>query len=108
MFRPGITPSAPCYAKTASIGGAVVQEATMRTIPIVAIIFAAFLLSSVEGNAAPWCANYGGARGGGSNCGFHTFEQCLAAKSGNGGFCDRNPFELGSAGRAYGYVTPRR
>jgi len=79
----------------------------MRVIVIAALTLPAFLaLSSVEGRAAPWCANYGGARGGASNCGFYTFEQCLAAKSGNGGFCDRNPFELGSA---YGYARkPRR
>ncbi len=35
----------------------------------------------------PWCG-YGG--GGGTNCGFVSFEQCLATISGNGGFCDRN------------------
>jgi hypothetical protein len=85
----------------------------MRAVAISAITFAAFLsLSSLEGRAAPWCASYGGGNngGGGTNCGFYTFEQCLAAKSGNGGFCDRNPFELGSASSAYGYVTrePRR
>jgi len=79
----------------------------MRAIAIAAFTFVGLLsLSSVEGNAAPWCANYGGDSngGGGTNCGFHTFEHCLAAKSGNGGFCDRNPFELGSARSAYGYA----
>jgi len=86
----------------------VAEEAFMRTVTIAAITFAAFSLSTVEGRAAPWCANYG-TRGGASNCGFHTFEQCMAAKSGMGGFCDRNPFELGSAGSAYGYAKkPRR
>ncbi len=38
----------------------------------------------------PWCANYG--RDGGSNCGFSTFEQCMATVSGIGGSCDPNPF----------------
>jgi Protein of unknown function (DUF3551) len=38
----------------------------------------------------PWCADYGGAMAGSSNCGFTTQEQCMAAISGNGGFCDRN------------------
>jgi hypothetical protein len=80
----------------------------MRTVTLATITVAAFCLSSVEGGAAPWCAHYGGDRGGGSNCGFYTFEQCLAAKSGNGGFCDRNPFEAGSARSAYGYVIPRQ
>jgi hypothetical protein len=26
-----------------------------------------------------------------SNCGFATLEQCRAALSGNGGYCDQNP-----------------
>lgn len=39
----------------------------------------------------PWCAYYGGREGGGRNCGFTTFEQCLATVSGIGGFCNRNP-----------------
>jgi hypothetical protein len=39
----------------------------------------------------PWCAYYGGGNmGGGTNCGFTTFEQCMAALSGNGGFCNIN------------------
>jgi hypothetical protein len=41
----------------------------------------------------PWCANYGGGDdGGGTNCGFSTYEQCMATISGIGGFCDPNPF----------------
>jgi hypothetical protein len=39
----------------------------------------------------PWCAVFGGAdTGGASNCGFTTFEQCMATRSGMGGFCERN------------------
>jgi hypothetical protein len=38
----------------------------------------------------PWCAYYGGRGGGGTNCGFTTFEQCLATVSGTGGFCNQN------------------
>lgn len=37
--------------------------------------------------AAPWCAAY---RNGSNNCGFYTYEQCMAAVSGVGGFCNRN------------------
>jgi Protein of unknown function (DUF3551) len=59
------------------------------------------LLGIVAGTAAfgshaeaanyPWCAYYGGfGGGGGTNCGFTTFQQCLADVSGIGGFCDRN------------------
>jgi hypothetical protein len=37
----------------------------------------------------PWCAYYSGrALGGASNCGFTTFQQCLATVSGIGGFCE--------------------
>jgi hypothetical protein len=38
----------------------------------------------------PWCAQYGD-RDGGRNCGFSTLEQCRAAISGNGGYCEENP-----------------
>jgi hypothetical protein len=38
----------------------------------------------------PWCAHYGGMGGGGRNCGFSTFAQCMATVSGTGGFCNRN------------------
>jgi hypothetical protein len=37
----------------------------------------------------PWCAQYGD-ESGARNCGFSTLEQCRAAISGNGGFCDQN------------------
>jgi len=40
----------------------------------------------------PWCANYGGRFGGASNCGFSTWNQCMATVSGIGGFCARNQF----------------
>jgi hypothetical protein len=38
----------------------------------------------------PWCAQYGD-RDGARNCGFSTLEQCRAAISGNGGYCEENP-----------------
>jgi Protein of unknown function (DUF3551) len=40
----------------------------------------------------PWCAQYSGDGGGGTNCGFSTIEQCRADVSGIGGFCVRNQF----------------
>ena len=40
----------------------------------------------------PWCAVYGGRSGGASNCGFLTWQQCVATVSGIGGFCERNQF----------------
>ncbi|MEJ2375090.1 MAG: DUF3551 domain-containing protein [Pseudolabrys sp.] len=40
----------------------------------------------------PWCAVYSGAMSGASNCGFLTWEQCMATVSGVGGFCEPNQF----------------
>jgi len=37
----------------------------------------------------PWCAYYGDDFGG-TNCGFVSYEQCMATVTGIGGFCDRN------------------
>ena len=39
----------------------------------------------------PWCALYnGGGAGGGTNCGFVNFAQCMATLNGIGGFCTVN------------------
>jgi len=43
-----------------------------------------------EAQNYPWCAYYGGKEGGGTNCGFTTFQQCLDTVSGIGGFCNVN------------------
>ncbi len=48
----------------------------------------------------PWCAQYSGQDGdGGKNCGFATYEQCMATVSGIGGFCSHNLFYTGAAER---------
>ena len=59
----------------------------MRTVSSISIILATLFLSSMGAQAARWCAHYGGQ--GGTNCGFHSYEQCQAAISGNGGFCSQ-------------------
>jgi len=38
----------------------------------------------------PWCAQYSGKMGGAMNCGFSTWQQCMATVSGIGGFCQPN------------------
>jgi hypothetical protein len=68
------------------------EEAEMK--PVV-LMLAVIAMTSVAGARAeaqnyPWCAYYGGQMGGSSNCGFVSFQQCLATLSGMGGFCDRN------------------
>ena len=42
-------------------------------------------------HAAPWCARY--VAGGGTNCGFYTYEQCRETISGIGGSCTPNLWE---------------
>jgi hypothetical protein len=38
-----------------------------------------------------WCAYYDFGQDGATNCGFSTFQQCLATVSGVGGSCGPNP-----------------
>ena len=57
------------------------------------LMLAVFASASTLGKPAqardyPWCAQY--SRGGGRNCGFVTFQQCLATVQGIGGFCEQN------------------
>ena len=68
------------------------KEEFMPTVAVVSVLFAVLLLSVEAAYAAPWCAQYSGG-GGGTNCGFYSFQQCMAAVSGNGGFCTQNQFE---------------
>jgi Protein of unknown function (DUF3551) len=79
----------------------------MRTMSLIAITFAALFLSTIGARAdGTWCAYYVLH----TNCGFYSFQQCTAALSGNGGFCQPNPFSAyGSAGSADGSARePRR
>jgi hypothetical protein len=60
---------------------------SMRTISVAAITCSALFLSTIGAHSdGAWCANY---KNGGTNCGFYSFEQCEAARLGNGGFCYR-------------------
>jgi Protein of unknown function (DUF3551) len=52
---------------------------------IIGIVVAMF--SATPAMAAQYCANY---QYGAKNCGFHSWEQCQAAVSGVGGFCQRS------------------
>jgi hypothetical protein len=38
----------------------------------------------------PWCEYIGSQNGGGRNCGFVSFEQCMESARGNGGDCRQN------------------
>jgi hypothetical protein len=58
----------------------------MRLLFIPAVILILSMVS--DGARADWCAVY---RNGGGNCGFATFQQCMATVSGIGGFCNGSP-----------------
>ena len=70
------------------------------------ILITVAMLATLASNSAqareyPWCAYYGGSDNDATNCGFSTREQCRAAISGVGGFCQTNPRYIPpAAGRA--------
>jgi hypothetical protein len=69
----------------------------VKTIFALAAFASLSALAPTAGHAEPykWCANYGGDMGGSSNCGFTTWDQCMATVSGIGGSCDINQFYTG-------------
>jgi Protein of unknown function (DUF3551) len=67
----------------------------MGAVGVLALLLAMTPSAHAEGS---WCANYSG--NGGTNCGFYSFQQCMAAVSGAGGFCTQNGF--------YGYQNSPR
>ena len=74
---------------------------------VTAVASLGVLASAAPGRADityPWCAQYGsGFDGGGRNCGFWTYQQCMAAIWGNGGYCEPNAM---FRGRVPGQIPP--
>jgi uncharacterized protein DUF3551 len=60
----------------------------MRTTFAVALMLLA-LAEVANAQNYPWCAQYT-SRGGPRNCGFVSWEQCMATVRGVGGYCERN------------------
>jgi Protein of unknown function (DUF3551) len=77
---------------------AIAEEAVMRTIVLVAAAMTVLPLTTIDARAdGPWCAY--DVRGG-TNCGFHSYAQCMANISGIGGTCAPNPaFQGNNRGR---------
>ncbi|HVG52771.1 MAG TPA: DUF3551 domain-containing protein [Xanthobacteraceae bacterium] len=82
------------------------RKLTLFTV-IAAIVVSTFIFFAPTQKAEaaviyPWCAHYGGGRvgGGGTNCGFLTWAQCMATIAGNGGFCNGNPWWEGPVPQA--------
>ncbi len=58
-------------------------------LPLAFYVAAVAIGTRAEAQSYPWCAQY--SKGDGSqNCGFVSFEQCMADVRGIGGFCNRN------------------
>jgi Protein of unknown function (DUF3551) len=72
------------------------MRAKSMRVRFAAVVAAPLLLVAAASTASaqnyPWCAQYGGmwGGGGGRNCGFVTYQQCMATVSGVGGYCERN------------------
>jgi hypothetical protein len=65
------------------------MKLSLSTLALIAA--AVTLATAAHAQNYPWCAIYsGGAAGGGTNCGFVSYEQCMATASGLGSFCYRN------------------
>ena len=56
----------------------------------------------------PWCTSGAGHEYGAVNCGFTTFEQCLATARGNGQSCGPNPLYVPPTGASGGKHSARR
>jgi hypothetical protein len=63
------------------------------------LIVTAAIGTPAQAQNRPWCAYYSGRFGGASNCGFSTYEQCLATVSGVGGWCQPNTMYVPPSGR---------
>jgi hypothetical protein len=64
----------------------------MRTLLVVTLAAPLMLVTAADLAQAqnyPWCAQYT-TRGGARNCGFVSWEQCMATVRGVGGYCERN------------------
>jgi hypothetical protein len=69
---------------------------------ILLFLLAIFAVTAAIGTRAqaqnyPWCAQYGAP--GGTNCGFTTYQQCMATLAGMGGFCNANTQYVSPAGQ---------
>jgi len=64
----------------------------MRLVLMLSVIAATTVLTTPsKAQNYPWCAIYsGGMGGGGTNCGFTTFQQCMDTARGLGSFCQPN------------------
>src|SRR5882672_2219629 len=71
-----------------------------------AVVGVAVTLQPAEAEYYPWCSNY--ADGAGVNCGFTSYDQCMATSRGSGGYCTENNYETPPAGASSTRRTRKR
>lgn len=76
-------------------------------IAIMIMLIATSTIAPSRSDPYRWCAQYGG-KSGATNCYFMTLDQCRAALSGNGGFCNPNNFYDGRPVRTPEETPARR
>ena len=74
---------------------------------LVAVAAALVAPPAASAQEYPWCASYNGEGGGGRNCGFVSYEQCMATVWGIGGACERNSFYRGPYAATPHVASPR-
>ena len=71
----------------------------LRPFIVLPMLTTLVVMSPTLAHADPykWCAQYGSGKGGGGgrNCGFVSYEQCMQTSRGMGGFCEPNQFYTG-------------
>jgi hypothetical protein len=72
---------------TLAITGGLARGNVLGAFAMLSLMLAMIPSARAEGS---WCAHKSGT--GGSNCGYYSFEQCLAAISGGASFCTQNGF----------------
>ena len=62
------------------------------------VVLTAFATPAAAQSNYPWCSNF--SDGAGANCGFSTYEQCMATARGSGGSCQQNDMYKGPGAAA--------
>jgi hypothetical protein len=76
-------------------------------IGLVAASVACVATSAAHAQNYPWCSNFHD--GAGTNCGFSTYEQCMATARGTGGYCaPNNLYVMPHAAVSSGPAKPKR
>jgi hypothetical protein len=82
------------------------ETRVMAALVIILAVLTQTAASALPYDPYPWCAQYSGSAGGGTNCGFLTVGQCRATVSGIGGFCV--PDQFYNPGQASARRVPKR